>query len=236
MDINLTLQGFWSPLAQITGINIVLSGDNAVVVAMASRSLPPLQQRRAILWGSFLAILLRIILTIFAIRLLGLDWMKVAGSALLLWIGIRLMLPEDHREVSLGTHLLDAIRIILIADAVMSLDNVIAVAAAAKGSFVLLMLSLVISIPIIIFGSSALIKVMKRWPVIITGGAGLLGWVAGGMLVADPALEKYLQGHGKLTEFLASFAGAAIVVGVGSLLSLRMRSARKLGERKPEEF
>src|SRR6185503_3924324 len=175
-------------LLKIIGVNIILSGDNAVVIALAARSLPQKQQKQAVFWGAGAAIVLRIVLTLFAVALLTLPWLKLIGSALLFWIGVKLLVPEeDDGDIAASEHLLTAIKTILIADLVMSLDNVIAVAAAAGGSVVLLILA--ISIPLVIFGATLLIKLMERFPVIITIGAGLIGWVAGEMLVADSALE-----------------------------------------------
>src|SRR5436189_1085574 len=184
---------FWVGLVKIIGVNIILSGDNAVVIALAARSLPPKQQTQAIIWGSGAAIVMRIILTLFAVALLTLPWLKIVGSLLLFWIGIKLLIPEEGDEdIEASDQLLAAIKTILVADLVMSLDNVIAVAAAAGGSVVLLILGLAISIPLVIFGATLLIKLMERFPVIITGGAGLIGWVAGEMLVADLALKGWL--------------------------------------------
>lgn len=179
---------FWVALLQIIGVNIVLSGDNAVVIALAARSLPPKQQKQAVLWGSGAAVVMRIVLTIVAVKLLMLPYLKLVGAALLLWIGIQLLLPEEEEDGGEGKDnsnagMIAAIRTILIADLVMSLDNVIAVAAAAKGDMVLLILGLLISIPLVIFGSTLLMKVMERWPIIITIGGGLLGWVAGEMAI-----------------------------------------------------
>ncbi len=163
---------FWIGLAKIIGVNIILSGDNAVVIALAARSLPAKQQKLAIFWGAGAAIVLRIILTLFAVALLTLPWLKLVGSLLLFWIGVKLLIPEeDDAEIEASEHLISAIKTILIADLVMSLDNVIAVAAAAGGSVVLLILGLAISIPLVIFGATLLIKLMERFPVIITIGA-----------------------------------------------------------------
>src|SRR3954467_4462692 len=227
-------QAFWLGLAKIIGVNIILSGDNAVVIALAARSLPAKQQKLAIFWGAGAAIVLRIILTLFAVALLSLPWLKLVGSLLLFWIGIKLLVPEDDdANIAASEHLLSAIKTILIADLVMSLDNVIAVAAAAGGSVILLILGLAISIPLVIFGATLLIKLMERFPVIITIGAGLIGWVAGEMLVADSALEgwltglgvQYVEGHPKVggfsLEMLAGIAGIVIVVVAGTLLGKR---------------
>src|SRR3990172_10183999 len=182
-------QAFWVGLLKIIGVNIVLSGDNAVVIALAARSLPPRQQKAAIFWGAGAAVVMRIILTIFAVALLTLPWLKLIGSLLLFWIGIKLLVPEEDEEnVDASDSMIAAIKTILIADLVMSVDNVIAVAAAAGGSLTLLILGLAISIPLVIFGATMLIKVMERWPVIITLGAALLGFVAGEMAIRDPAI------------------------------------------------
>src|SRR4051794_5508456 len=190
-------QAFWVGLAKIIGVNIILSGDNAVVIALAARSLPAKQQKLAIFWGAGAAIVLRIVLTLFAVALLTLPWLKLVGSLLLFWIGIKLLIPEEgDEEIDASEHLLSAIKTILIADLVMSLDNVIAVAAAAGGSVVLLILGLGISIPLVIFGATLLLHLMERFPVIITIGGGLIGWVAGEMLVTDSALEGWLAGLG----------------------------------------
>src|ERR1700712_3749720 len=188
---------FWTALLKIIGVNIILSGDNAVVIALAARSLPPKQQKMAILWGAGAAIVLRIILTLFAVKLLALPWLKLVGSLLLFWIGIKLLIPGDEDpDIKAHDHLISAIKTILIADLVMSLDNVIAVAAAAGGSVTLLVLGLAISIPLVIFGATLLVKLMERYPVIITIGAGLIGWVAGEMLVDDGALRGWFSGLG----------------------------------------
>ena len=223
---------FWVAALEIIVINILLSGDNAVVIALAARSLPPKQQTQAIIWGSGAAIVMRIVLTLFAVALLTLPWLKIIGSLLLFWIGVKLLIPEeDDAEIEASEHLISAIKTILIADLVMSLDNVIAVAAAAGGSVVLLILGLAISIPLVIFGATLLIKLMERFPVIITVGAGLIGWVAGEMLVADLALKDWLTRlgveyrddqpflGGYSLELIAGAVGVAIVVVLGLWLA-----------------
>src|SRR5436853_1867910 len=188
---------FWVGLVKVSGVNIILSGDNAVVIALAARSLPRKQQTQAIIWGSGAAIVMRILLTLFAVALLTLAWLKIIGSLLLFWIGVKLLVPEeDDAEIEASDQLLSAIKTILVADLVMSLDNVIAVAAAAAGSVVLLILGLAISIPLVIFGATLLLKLMERFPFIITTGAGLIGWVAGEMLVADAALRGWFEAMG----------------------------------------
>lgn len=207
---------FWVALLQIIGINIVLSGDNAVVIALAARSLPPAQQKKAVIYGSVAAIIMRIILTVVAVGLLTLPYLKVVGSILLLWIGIQLLLPEDedHDGGPSASNLGAAIRTILIADLVMSLDNVLGVAAAAKGDMLLLIIGLAISIPLIIFGSTIILKLMERFPIIITIGAALLGYVAGEMLVTDPALKGWFEQQHLLHQVIPYF-GAILVVLIG---------------------
>ena len=211
---------FWVSLAQIIMINILLSGDNAVVIALASRSLPPAQQKKAIFFGSFGAVVLRIILTFFAAYLLTLPYLKLAGAALLLWIGVGLLKSDDDdAEIEGHSNLRAAIKTIIVADLVMSLDNVIGVAAAAKGSFVLLVLGLAISIPLIIYGSTLLLKLMERFPIIVTAGAGLLGWVAGEMALTDPAIVDWLNAHAHYLHKIVPAAGFVLVVVIGKWLS-----------------
>ena len=229
-------QAFWVALGKIIGVNIVLSGDNAVVIALAARSLPPKQQKLAILWGAGAAVVLRIILTFVAVWLLSLPWLKIVGSLLLFWIGIKLLVPEEPGDdVEASDNLIAAIKTILIADLVMSLDNVIAVAAAAGNSYTLLVLGLAISIPIVIFGATLLVKAMERFPVIITLGAALIGMVAGEMIVTDPVLVGWMQDHlagfqldgekpklhGVNLEIVCGAIGAAIVVVWGLWLAKR---------------
>lgn len=211
---------FWVTLAQIMMINIVLSGDNAVVIAMASRALPPKQQKQAILFGSFGAIILRVILTFFAVMLLELPYLKVIGAVLLLWIGIKMLLPENEDdELDAHSNMWAAIKTIIVADFVMSLDNVLGVAAAAKGSLVLLIIGLAVSIPLIIYGSTLILKLMNRYPVVVTVGGGILGWVAGEMLVTDPAVNPLMQGDAHLAHEAAPVLGMLLVVSAGKWLA-----------------
>jgi YjbE family integral membrane protein len=221
----LSSQEFWIALSQIILINIVLSGDNAVVIALACRSLPPAQQKRAIVFGSVGAIVLRLVLTFFAVYLLTLPYLKLVGAALLLWIGVGLLKGDDGEEKLEGhSNLAAAIKTIVIADLVMSLDNVIGVAAAAKGNVPLLVFGLVISIPLIIFGSTLILKLMSRFPMIITLGAGLLGWVAGEMAITDPAIADWAANQHALHN-MAPALGAVSVVLVGKWLSSRQHPA-----------
>src|SRR5688572_26986613 len=221
---------FWVTLAQIIMINIVLSGDNAVVIALASRSLPPKQQKRAILFGSFGAIVLRIILTFFAVLLLGLPYLKIIGAVLLAWIGIQMLVPEgENEEIDASTQLWAAIKTIIVADFIMSLDNVLGVAAAAKGSLLLLIIGLAISIPLIVYGSTLILKLMTRYPVVVTIGGGILGWVAGEMLVTDPAVNPLMQGDAHLAHDAAPVLGMLLVVGAGKWFAIA-KSAKKRDE------
>ena len=226
--LDLSSTAMWSALGSIMLANIVLSGDNAVVIAMAARSLRPEHQNKAIFWGSAAAIVMRIILTLVAVQLLALPYLKMVGAALLVYIGVDLLSGgdddggEDKQINGLGA----AIRTILIADLVMSLDNVLAVAAAAKGSTALLVIGLLVSIPLIIFGSTLLMKVMERFPIIITLGAALLGFLAGEMLLTDPAVEGWFGKMGEQTVVFAGILGAALVVSLG--LWMQKRSAKSL--------
>jgi len=193
--MEVTSMAFWIALVQIIWVNILLSGDNAVVIALAARSLPAEQQKKAIVIGSVAAIVMRIVLTLVAAQLLLLPWLKTIGALLLVYIGVSLLMPEGEDDGHGKEHgsMLAAIRTIMVADLVMSLDNVVAVAAAAMGDTTLLVIGLAISIPLVIFGSSLLLKVIERFPVIVWVGAALLGFIAGEMLVGDPALDAPIE-------------------------------------------
>ncbi len=214
---------FWLALLKIIGIDIVLSGDNAIVIALAARSLPPKHQKLAVFWGTGAAIVLRLTLIFFALELLKLPFLKLVGAVLLLWIGMKLL--TDHSDgghnITAGSSLLAAIRTIVIADAVMSVDNVVAVAAAAKDSFGLAMFGIALSIPIIIFTSQILIKVMERFPAIIVIGAALLGFVAGEMAWNDPVLKDDVGHLSGWWQYVAGLVGAVIVVAAGRLVNSR---------------
>ncbi len=227
--MDLTSPAFWAALGSIILTNVVLSGDNAVVIALAARSLPPAQQKKAIVFGSAAAIVMRIILTLVAVKLLALPYLKLVGGLLLLYIGIGLMGDEedevhhDAKPMAIGA----AVRTILVADLVMSLDNVLAVAAAAQGNDVLLILGLGISIPLIVFGSTLLLKVMEKFPIIITAGAALLGWLAGEMMFTDPAVVGWHGGEmPHAVQIGAGIAGAVLVVLVGTLMERRRQRAK----------
>jgi YjbE family integral membrane protein len=234
MDIGSSI--FWLALAEIIWVNILLSGDNAVVIALAARSLPAGQQKRAIVIGSGAAIGMRIVLTLVAAQMLTLPWLKLVGAILLVYIGVSLLLQDDESEApgKTASGMLAAIRTILIADLVMSLDNVIAVAAAAKDNTVLLITGLAISIPLVIFGSTLLLKVIERFPVLVWLGAALLGFIAGELLVEDPALTMqvgsleatiHLSHHNM--ALICGIAGALLVVAIGKGLNLRQQRAQQ---------
>ena len=218
---------FWVGLVKIIWINIILSGDNAVVIALAARSLPPHQQRQAVFFGSGAAVVLRIILTVVAAKLLALPYLQIVGGLLLLWIGVQLLSDDDEGEGEGKEHgsMVAAIRTILIADLVMSLDNVIAVAAAAQGSMTLLILGLAISIPLVIFGSTLMIKLMERFPIIVVLGAMLIGWVGGETIVSDVALKDVLVANPWL-HYAAAAAGAVLVYVIGKALQRRGESSK----------
>jgi YjbE family integral membrane protein len=217
---------FWVGLVKIIWINIILSGDNAVVIALAARSLPPHQQRQAVFFGSGAAVVLRIILTVVAAKLLALPYLQIVGGLLLLWIGVQLLSEDDDGEGEHKEHgsMLAAIRTILIADLVMSLDNVIAVAAAAQGSMTLLILGLAISIPLVIFGSTLMIKLMERFPIIVVLGAMLIGWVGGETIVSDVVLKDTLAANPWL-HYAGAAAGAILVYVIGKALQRRAESS-----------
>jgi YjbE family integral membrane protein len=221
MDLLMSAE-FWIGLLKIIWINIILSGDNAVVIALAARSLPAHQQRKAVFLGSGAAVVLRIALTVVAAWLLALPYLQIAGGLLLLWIGVQLLGDEDEGEGESKEYgsMLAAVRTILIADLIMSLDNVIAVAAAAKGSMLLLILGLAISIPLVIFGSTLMIKLMERFPIIVVIGAGLIGWVGGETIVGDTALHGLVEANAWL-HYAGAALGAAFVVLVGKALQVR---------------
>jgi len=227
---------FWLALGKIIWVNIILSGDNAVVIALAARSLQAEQRKKAVFYGSAAAIVLRVVLTIFAVSLLQWPYLKMVGAALLFWIGVQLLVPEEDAEdgIKASDHLWTAIRTILIADLVMSLDNVIAVAAAAQAGppesrMLLLILGLGLSIPLIIFGSQVLMGIMERFPIIITLGAALLGWVAGEMLLSDPGLKTVFAGLSTALQLLIKAGAAAAVILVGRWLVQRQAAKSDAG-------
>jgi YjbE family integral membrane protein len=216
----------WGALGAIIVANILLSGDNAVVIAMAAKSLPAEQKSKAIFWGSAAAIVMRVVLTVVAVQLLTTPYLKMIGAVLLVYIGVDLLKSgeeDDDESIKAHSTMGAAIRTILVADLVMSLDNVLAVAAAADKApeayrMTLLIIGLVLSIPLIIVGSTLLMKVMEKFPVIITLGAALLGWLAGTMFVTDPAVVGWFAKNVANAEMLAGGLGAVIVVALGMFL------------------
>jgi YjbE family integral membrane protein len=235
---------FWIAVGQIIMIDILLGGDNAVVIALACRKLPPAQRTKGIIWGTAGAIVLRVILIFFALTLLAIPYLKIVGALLLVWIGVKLIAPDDedaHGDIQASDKLWAAVKTVIIADLVMSVDNVIAIAGAAEGAggdhkMPLVVFGLLVSIPIIVWGSQLVIKLMDRFPMIITVGGMLLGWIAGTMAVSDPAVLGYLPTvpaakAGMLPEVVpslrygAGIAGALLVLGIGLLI--KRRSAAK---------
>ena len=211
---------FWLALVQIIGINIILSGDNAVVIALACRNLPPQQQKWGIILGAGAAVVLRIIFTIFIVYLMTIPYLKFVGGLLLFWIGYKLMMPQDdHGDVDAGSNLWAAVRIVLIADAVMSLDNVIAVAAAAKGSVALLIIGLVISVPLVVYGATLLINLINRWPVIIPGGAALIGYIGAEVMITDLAIEPWINANMHWLHDWGPLLGAVGIVAAGRFIA-----------------
>jgi len=215
---------FWLAGLEIIVINILLSGDNAVVIALACRNLPPGQRRWGIIWGAVGAILLRIILTFFAVSLLKLSWLKIVGGLLLVWIGIKLIAEEEGEggsDIKASDRLLSAVRTVIIADVVMSIDNVLGVAAAAKGSLLLLVFGLVVSVPLVIGGAQLIMRLIERFPILIVAGGGLLGFVAGELIVEDSALVDWVHARAAWLSWAAPLAGVVLVVGVSKWLRFR---------------
>ena len=221
--LDITTTAFWIAVLQIILIDILLGGDNAVVIALACRKLPDEQRKKGIFWGVAGAIGLRIVLIFFALQLLAIPWLKIVGALLLFWIGVKLLMPEEdaHGEVAAATNLAGAIKTIIVADAVMSLDNVIAVAGAANGSMLLVTFGILVSIPIVVWGSQLVLKLMDRYPIVITAGGALLGWIGGGMMVSDPALPAGLFDGIPYPKQLMSAAGALLVIVIGKWLAAR---------------
>jgi YjbE family integral membrane protein len=220
----------WGAVIQIVIIDILLGGDNAVVIALACRKLPPAQRMQGVLWGTAGAIVLRVALIAFAVVLLDVPLLKFAGGLLLLWIGVRLLAPahDAHENVKPADKLVAAIKTIIIADAVMSLDNVIAIAGAAEAAdpqhrIALVIFGLIVSIPLIVWGSTLVLKLLDRFPVIVTIGAALLGWIAGGLIINDPAGDRWPLLDSPAAEYGAKIAGALMVVIVGYALKRRTR-------------
>jgi YjbE family integral membrane protein len=226
----------WGAIVQIILIDILLGGDNAVIIALACRNLEKKQRMQGILWGTAGAIVLRVILIAFALTLLGIPFLKVVGGLLLVWIGIKLLIPEDddHGNVDGGTSIWSAVKTILIADFVMSLDNVIAIAGAAQNTaehhqLFYVIFGLIVSVPIIIWGSTLVLKLIDRFPAVVTFGAGLLGWIAGGMLVTDVFVVDQIGEVAMPVKIAAEVAGAILVIAVGKWLGARKTAAKAQG-------
>ncbi len=220
---------FWLDLLRIMGIDILLSGDNAVVIALASRSLPPEQRRWAVLGGSAGAIVMRILFSLVIVWLLQVPYLKLIGGLLLLYIGVKLVVPEAEAGkdgIAAKPNVWGAIQTIMVADAVMSLDNVVAIAAAAHGSVLLIALGLLISIPLIVFGSQLVLGVLGRFPMLVLLGGGLLGWIAGEIIVSDPAVYSRLPYDEHLQSLVAKPVLALAVMGCGLLLARRADAHR----------
>ncbi|PTR15228.1 MULTISPECIES: TerC family protein [unclassified Nitrosospira] len=217
---------FWVAVLQIIAIDIVLGGDNAVVIALACRHLPEKQRNLGIFWGVFGAIALRVVLVFFALNLLAIPFLKIVAAMLLVWIGTNLLKTEpehDGHAIAANTTLLGAIRTIIIADAVMSLDNVVAIAGASRDSITLVVIGLIVSVPIIVWGSKVVMKLMDRFPVIVVIGAGLLGWIAGGMSVTDAASKEWVNANAAFLNWGAPAIGALLVIATGKWLAARTR-------------
>lgn len=232
MDALLT-PDFWIGIFKIIWIDVLLSGDNAVVIALAARSLPPAQQRKAIILGAGFAIVLRVSLTVVASSLMQLPWLQIIGGALLLWIGVGLLRgdsqePDESGDSASGGSVRSggsgsmfvAIRTILLADLVMCVDNVIAVAAAAQGNLTLLIFGLALSIPLVVFGATIMIRLMERFTWIVPAGAALIGWVAGETIVSDHVLAGATEPY-PAVKYIAAACGAALVLAVGRGLKRR---------------
>jgi YjbE family integral membrane protein len=218
---------FWIAVVEIIFVNILLSGDNAVVIALACRNLAQRQRRQGIFWGVLGAIVLRIVLTFFAMSLLAYPWLKLIGGALLLWIGVKLITQDDGGEhkVKASDRLMTAVWTIIVADLIMSLDNVVGVAAAAKGNGLLIVFGLVTSIPIVIVGSQIIMRLIARFPVLVLAGGGLLGYIAGEMVVEEPALQSWIAANAAGVAWIVPPLGFAAVVAMGLWLTRRRRRA-----------
>jgi YjbE family integral membrane protein len=231
----------WTALFKIAVINVVLSGDNAVVIALACRSLPPRQQRNAFIVGTAGIVVLMTALTACAAMLMSLPYIQLIGSVLLVWIGVKLQLPEDeHDGFDDMQGFWAAVKTIIIADIVMSMDNVLGMAGAAKGHYGMLFVGLLITMPLILFGSAMLMKLMERFPWLVTAGAGLLGYVAGDMAVEDLAVKGWVEHHAPLLDYAAPLVGLVAVVALGRFLAARATESAPaaepvLGGRAPAE-
>lgn len=236
----LTPAEFWPALGQIMLINLILSGDNAVVIALACRSLPVRQRKWGIIFGAGVAIVMRIAFTVVATSLLGVPGLMTLGSLLLFWIAVKLLVEDgEEKDIKESSNVWGAVQTIAIADLIMSLDNVVAIAAAAKGNWGLILIGLATSMPLIIFGATLVMWLLSRMPILVWAGAALLGWIAGELIVSDPAILSFIEGFGKslvhegagldagkkiavpMIKYGAAAAGAALVVVFGLILKRR---------------
>ncbi len=221
--MEMTAPQFWIAGLEIIVINILLSGDNAVVIALACRNLPPKQRRLGIFYGVIGAVVLRIMLTFFAVQLLLLPYLQLIGAVLLVWIGIKLIAEDDGDEhaVQSSDRLISAVKTVIVADLVMSIDNVIGVAGAAKGSLPLLVFGLVVSIPLVVVGSQLIMKLIERFAWLVIAGGGLLGYIAGEIATQDAVVKPWIDTRAPELHWLAPAVGVAIVVGAGVWLTRR---------------
>lgn len=214
---------FWLAGLEIIIINILLSGDNAVVIALACRNLPKKQRRLGIFYGVVGAVVLRVVLTFFAVKLLEFPYLQLVGAALLVWIGIKLIAEEEggEDEIEASDRLMSAVKTVIVADLVMSLDNVIGVAGAAKGSLALLVFGLVISIPLVVLGAQIIMLVIERFPILVIAGGGLLGWIAGEIAVSDAAVRDWVASQYPMLHWVAPTIGVIVVVAIGTWIARR---------------
>lgn len=209
---------FLTALLSIIAIDIVLAGDNAVVIALASRKLPEEQRTKAIYWGTFGAIIIRALMTIVALWLLRIPYLQALGGILLIPVAIKLVQQDDsHENISAASSLVGAIQTIIIADAIMGIDNVIAVAGASHGNMLLVILGLLISVPIVIWGSKWISAWMVTYPILVYAGAAILAWTAGGMIMNDQTVGTYLRHFSDLTDIMIPLTITAIVLLTGKL-------------------
>lgn len=227
----------WGAIFQIILIDILLGGDNAVVIALACRNLQHKQRLRGILWGTAGAIALRIIMIAFALTLLDIPFLKVVGCVLLLWIGIKLLAPQEdeHGNITGGTSIMSAVKTIIVADFAMSLDNIIAIAGAAQNTHAdhqlyYVIFGLCVSVPIIVWGSTLVLKLIDHFPIVVTFGAGLLGWIAGGMLITDVFVVENLGEPSAVVKLAVEASGALLVIAVGKWLAVRRRRSVQVSE------
>jgi YjbE family integral membrane protein len=228
---------FWVAFAQIIWIDILLSGDNAVVIAMACRSLPEKQRRWGMIIGAGVAVLLRIAFAGITTTLMTVPFLKLIGAVLLFWVAAKLIAPEEEasHDLSPADNLWRAVRTIAVADAVMSLDNVIAIAGAAKGSVFLIAFGLALSIPLIVAGSAIVMRLLDRYPILIWAGAALLGWIAGELIVSDPFVHQYVPKEWeRVLEHACAAIGAGLAVAAGWMLRMRQEAAHARAEASRE--